>query len=175
MTTPTPSAWGFGARTAHQGTNVPAHGDGMGSSTTPSGAAPRHGHLAEAPLSLAPGLGCSAGAGGRAASTRAMQLQTHALASCSWLYAPQLFLLVCTHSPDHAPDHLSLTYMRDFRLCAPAARSSFRRLFFIQLPSFAGTTSASTTGTVLSTGAATLGPALASCRTSSLMAASHAA
>ena len=41
MTTPAPSAWGFGARTAHQGTNVPTHGDGMGSSTTPSSAAPR--------------------------------------------------------------------------------------------------------------------------------------
>ena len=41
MTTPTPSVWGFGARSAHQGNDVPTHGDGMGNSTTPSGAAPR--------------------------------------------------------------------------------------------------------------------------------------
>ena len=51
MTTPTPSVWGFGARTAHQGTNVPAHGDGMGSSTTPSSAAPRHGSIQSGPAS----------------------------------------------------------------------------------------------------------------------------
>ena len=41
MTTPTENVWGLGARRAHQGTDAPFHGDGMGSSTTPSGAAPR--------------------------------------------------------------------------------------------------------------------------------------
>ena len=31
----------FGAHCAHQGHDVPTHGDGMGNSTTPCGAAPR--------------------------------------------------------------------------------------------------------------------------------------
>ena len=51
MTTPSESVWGFGARRAHQGTDEPFHGDGMGSSATPSGAAPRHGSIQSGPAS----------------------------------------------------------------------------------------------------------------------------